>query len=163
MKRSKVFSIVLGGVAGVVTGTSVAISRKCNQIMNVVEDKKRKMDSYYFLLNQWLLLRQEGKTLAEYFEQNNYKEIAIYGMKELGERLCDELKNSGVVVKYAIDKNAGTIYVDGNVDIVTPEEILEPVDVIVVTATYYFDEIEESLHEKVNCPIISLEDIVYDM
>ena len=52
------------------------------------------------------------------------------------------------------------IYAD--VDVVTPEDVLEPVDVVVVTAIYYFDEIEENLSGKIQCPIVSLEDILYE-
>ena len=66
-----------------------------------------------------------------------------------------------MMVKYVIDKNAETIYAD--VDIVRPEDTLEAVDAIVVTATYYFDEIEEALCEKVDCPVISLEDVLYEV
>ena len=40
---------------------------------------------------------------------------------------------------------------------------LAPVDVIVVTAISYFDEIEEKLSERVDCPVVSLEDIVYEL
>ena len=45
----------------------------------------------------------------------------------------------------------------------TPDDELEPVDVIVVTAIYYFDEIEDMLSEKVDYPVISLEDILYEV
>ena len=48
-------------------------------------------------------------------------------------------------------------------DVVTPEDFLEEVDVIVVTAIHYFDEIESMLGEKVDYPIISLEDIIYEI
>ena len=41
---------------------------------------------------------------------NVYKEIAIYGMSYLGERLADELAGSDITVKYAIDRNADNIY-----------------------------------------------------
>ena len=111
--------------------------------------------------DQWLRIRQEGKTLVDFFEKNDYKTVAIYGMKELGERLYDELENSGITVKYIIDKNADTIYAD--VDVLTPDDELEPVDVVVVTAIYYFDEIEEMLSERVDYPVVSLEDILYEV
>ena len=90
-----------------------------------------------------------------------FRSVAIYGMKELGERLYDELENSGIEVCYIIDKNADSIYAD--VDVITPDDDLKPVDVIVVTAIYYFDEIEEMLSEKVDYPVISLEDILYEV
>ena len=124
-------------------------------------DHTQKMTEFYRILIEWLRIRQEGKSLVSYFIQNGYKTVAIYGMKELGERLYDELKDSEISVKYVIDKNADAIYVD--VDVVTPEDFLEEVDVIVVTAIHYFDEIEEALAEKIDCPVISLEDIVFEL
>lgn len=160
MKGSKIISTIVSGALGAAAG-GIAISRKSNKAVSEAEYKKKKMDSYYFLFNQWLIVRQEGKTLAEYFKKNNYRTIAIYGMKELGERLYDELKDSDITVKYIIDKNADDIYTD--VDIVTPDEELEPVDVIVVTATFYYNEIEEMLFDKVDYPVISLEDVLYEV
>lgn len=121
----------------------------------------RKVHALYMAFDQWLRIHQEGKTLVEYFRQNQYQTVAIYGMKELGERLYDELKGTDVTVRYIIDQNADMIYAD--VDVVTPEDVLEPVDVIVVTAIYYFDEIEENLSGKIQCPIVSLEDILYEI
>ena len=82
-------------------------------------------------------------------------------MSYVGETLIEELKGSNVEVAYGIDQNADSIYAD--VDIVTMEENLDEVDVIVVTAITFFDEIEEKLSGKVNCPIISLEDILYEV
>ena len=101
------------------------------------------------------------KMTVSFFIQNGYKTVAIYGMKELGERLYDELKNSEIAVKYVIDQNADAIYAD--VDVVAPEDSLEDVDVVVVTAIHYFEEIESMLGEKVDYPIISLEDIIYEI
>ena len=124
-------------------------------------ESHKKVHELYMAFDQWLRIRQEGKTLIEYFKRNDYKTVAIYGMKELGEHLYDELNGSDITVRYAIDKNADSIYAD--VDVVTPDDELEPVDVIVVTAIYYFDEIEENLSGKVDCPIISLEDILYEI
>ena len=121
----------------------------------------RKVHALYMAFDQWLRIHQEGKTLVEYFRQNQYQTVAIYGMKELGERLYDELDGTDVTVRYIIDQNADMIYAD--VDVVTPEDVLEPVDVVVVTAIYYFDEIEENLSGKIQCPIVSLEDILYEI
>jgi hypothetical protein len=149
-----------GMAAGVVAGGVVstrASSKKINELM----EGHRKVHALYMAFDQWLRIHQEGKTLTEYFNQNQYQTVAIYGMKELGERLYDELEGTDVTVRYIIDKNADMIYADVNV--VTPEDVLEPVDIIVVTAIYYFDEIEENLSGKVHCPIISLEDILYEI
>lgn len=56
------------------------------------------------MMNQWVKVKQEGKNLSQYFEANNYKNIAIYGMSYAGETLEDELKNTNTCVKYSIEK-----------------------------------------------------------
>lgn len=155
---SKVISVLVGGAAGAVAG-GVAIGRVMGKNAKEKDEVFKKVLSYYFLYNQWLSVHQQGKSLVDYFKKNGYKTVAIYGLKELGERLYDELKDSDITVKYIIDKNADTLYAD--VDVVTPDEKLEPVDVIVVTAAYYYSDIEEMLYEKVDYPVVSLEDVVY--
>lgn len=82
-------------------------------------------------------------------------------MSYVGETLVDELKNSNITVLYGIDQKADSIYAD--VDIVFIEDELQEVDAIVVTAITFFDEIEEKLSGKVDCPIISLDDILYEV
>lgn len=156
----KGISTLLGMAAGVAAG-GIAAGTSSSKKMKEMAEVHAKVHELYMAFDQWLQIRQEGKTLVEYFTKNGYKTVAVYGMKELGERLCDELKDSGVTVSYAIDKNADAIYTD--VDVVTPDEELAPVDVIVVTAITYFDEIEEMLSEKTDCPVVSLEDILYEM
>lgn len=153
---SALFGMAVGAAAG-----GIAVGKKSSEKLQKSQEHRKKVHELYMALDQWLQIRQEGKTLVEYFQKNEYKTVAVYGMKELGERLCDELKDSEVTVKYAIDKNADAIYSD--VDVVTPDDELAPVDVIVVTAITFFDEIEEMLSEKVDCPIISLEDILYEI
>ena len=109
-------------------------------------------------MNQWIIDKQNGKDLREFFLENGYKEIAIYGMSYLGERLLDELDGTDIAVKYAIDRNADNIYAP--CEVVKPDDILSSVDAIIVTPVFYFDEIERQLVPKVNCPVISLEDVI---
>lgn len=156
----KVISTLTGITAGAVVGGIAARTVSSKKIKELL-DGHAKVHELYMAFDQWLRIRQEGKTLVEYFERNDYKTVAIYGMKELGERLYDELQDSGITVRYVIDKNADAIYAD--VDVITPDDELEQVDVIVVTALYYFDEIEEMLSEKVDYPVVSLEDILYEV
>ena len=54
----------------------------------------------------WLTININGKSILEYFEKRNIKEIAIYGYGGLGKRLYQELKQQErVKVKYIIDQN----------------------------------------------------------
>ena len=82
-------------------------------------------------------------------------------MSYAGETLIDELKDTEVEVEYGIDQNAERLYAD--IDIVTMDDELKDVDAIVVTSITFYDEIEERLSHKVNCPIISLDDILYEV
>ena len=84
-------------------------------------------------------------------------------MKELGELLYFELQQNGFNVNYIIDKNAESILVPEGIPIFSPDQDLPDVDVIVVTAIHYYSDIAEYIDEKVGCPIISLEDIVYSL
>lgn len=121
----------------------------------------KKNEAILKMFNQWLMIKQEGKSIASYFEANNFKRVAIYGMSYAGERLLDDLKGTGIEVAYAIDQNAERMFAD--VEVVTVDDVLEPVDAVIVTAIYFFDEIEEKLSDLIDCPIISLEDIIYEI
>lgn len=120
-----------------------------------------KLQTILLALNQMLLLKKEEKSLVSYFEKQKYYRVAIYGMSYLGERLYDELKDSGVKVIYAIDQNAKNL--NSEIEILLPDDELKSVDVVVVTAVCFYGDIYTMIKDKVNCPIISLEDIIYHL
>lgn len=158
MKKSLIS--ILSALTGTIIGAGAVgkVSMGKTQKMKSMSDKHLAL---FLMMNQWVKVKQEGKNLSLYFEQNGYKKIAVYGMSYAGETLVDELKGTGIDVAYAIDKKFDSIYSD--VDIVSMEDELEKVDAIVVTAITFFDEIEEQLLEKIDCPIISLEDILFEV
>ncbi|MBD5523532.1 MAG: hypothetical protein HDR04_03775 [Lachnospiraceae bacterium] len=158
MKKGVVAALF--AVGGAVLGAA-GVGKTMKEKVDYKSKMSEKHLSLYLLMNQWVKVKQENKSIADYLEGNGYKEIAIYGMNYVGETLLDELTNSNVKVKYAIDKNANTIYSD--VDIVTPDDELAEVDAVIVTAITFFDEIEENLLEKMDCPILSMEDILYEV
>lgn len=149
-----ILSLLTGIAAG--AGTVRKFER---EKLGKAESMSAKHLALFLMMNQWVKIKQEGKTLASYFEKNGYKRIAIYGMSYAGETLMDELKNSDITIAYGIDQNADSIYAD--VDVVSLDDELDTVDAVVVTAITFFDMIEEKLSKKMDCPIISLEDILY--
>lgn len=156
----KGFIAILFSVAGVATGAGVAVkmaSKKTKQ-QKEYADKHLAMVQ---LMSDWLRAKQGNKSIADYFKNQGYKKIAIYGMSYLGENLLCELLGSDINVIYGIDKNADNIYSD--INILTPDQDLEVVDAVIVTAITFFDEIAELLSEKMDCPILSLEDILYEL
>lgn len=124
-----------------------------------LKKKEEKLQLFYILLNHWLELKQHNKSIVPYFQENNYKKIIIYGMKELGERLCDELSESDIEVVAAMDRNADKIYAP--VKLLFTQDEVPQADVIVVTAPFYFGEIERELKKRTNIPIVDLLDIVF--
>lgn len=157
--KKLVFSI-LSALAGMFAGAG-AVGKMASEKITRTKAMSDKHLELFKMMTQWVQVKQEGKNLTSYFEENGYKKIAIYGMSYAGETLVNELKDSGITVAYGIDKNSDFIFSD--LKIVTMEDDLEKVDAIVVTAITFFDEIEKALSEKTDCPVISLEEILYDV
>ena len=151
---------ILSGIAGIAAGAGTA-GRVLGKQLNKQSELSQKHLALYMLMNQWVQVKQDGKSLDSYFEKYEYKKIAVYGMNFVGQTLCKELEGSHIQISYEIDKNSENIYAD--FDVVTLEDNLEDVDAVIVTPIYYFDEIEEQLASKMSCPIISMEDILYEV
>lgn len=80
-------------------------------------------------------------------------------MSYAGETLFRKLNSTKIELLYAIDKNA--ISINADIDAVSPEDKLEDVNAIVVTAIAFFNEFEERLTKKMDCQILMLKDILY--
>lgn len=132
--------------------------RKKTELVSL-EYEKEKYRRFYFLLSYWLEKNQIGESIITFFSSRGIGCIAIYGMQKLGELLYRELSGTEVEVKYVIDRNTDGIYVD--VPVVKTGSHLDEVDAIVVTAVTYFDEIKSELGGFIDCPVISLEEIIY--
>ncbi|MCI8567065.1 MAG: hypothetical protein HFI39_12280 [Lachnospiraceae bacterium] len=149
--------------AGILTVLVGCLRVIVKQGREIAELKARiyKFKGYFNLTNEWLHLKNQGKNLKEYFVKKDWHHIAIYGIGELGQRLVEELQDSDVIVEYAIDKKGSNIF--SNITIKEPKEELLPVDAIVVTPVFAYDEVEEALMDRVDDPIVSLEDVVFDL
>ena len=145
-----------GAAIGVAT-----IGKKVADEKGRIQKLSDKHLALFLLMNQWVKVKQEGKNLASYFEAKGFKRIAVYGMSYVGETFVDEIKDTSIEIAYGIDKNADGIYAD--IEVVSVDEELQDVDAVVVTAITYFDEIEKKLENKLDCPIVSLEDVLYEV
>lgn len=153
LEIGKKLIIIAGGIAGVLVYKKHTVDKAL--------ERAKKFKSYYGMLNVWLSLKQEEKTLVTWFEENGYKNIAIYGMGEIGNRLYEELRNTDINVAYAIDKNADAVY--SPLSVYEKEDDLPEVDAIVVSVAFAFGEVSAELKKRCSCPVISLEDILYEM
>lgn len=156
MKKKSVgiISGIFGAVIGGITIASCLLSRKKTS-------NNDKFKIYYNTLNQWIKIRNKGIRLQQFFDERGYKEIAIYGMGELGNRLYEELENSDIKVLYGIDKSAQSIFSD--LEVKSLDDDLDEVDVVVVTAVFAYEQIKEEISDRFSCKVISLEDVVFEL
>ena len=155
-RNSFLFATLIGVIIG--AGTTFGLLGKSGNKIRELSDKHLEL---YLMMKQWVKVKQKGKSLSLYFEKAGYKKIAIYGMSYAGISLTEELKNTSIDVLYGVDINAENIISD--IKVITPDEPLEKVDAIVVTAIFAFSVVKKMLSEKIDCPIISLEDIVFSL
>ena len=158
MKKSVISVVAL--LTGMALGVGVISKMEKKKLSKALAMSQKHLELFKMMV-QWVRVKQEGKKLDAYFKARGYKKIAIYGMSYAGEVLLNELKETEITVAYGIDRNADMI--DADVDVVMIEDGLAEVDAIVITAITFFDEIEEQLQEKISCPILSLEDILYEV
>ena len=126
---------------------------------------KKKRDRYYQwykTLYQWIMIRQDKIKVAEYFKKNNYEQVAIYGMGELGRLLVRELNDSDIEIPFTIDQNAGNIAISG-IKVISLKDINEKADVIVVTVIDKFDSIKADIKKYVDVPVVSLDDVLFSL
>jgi hypothetical protein len=158
MKKGMIATIstVLGVAAG-----AVVVSKAASETTSKTKQMSDKHLALYLMMNRWVEIKQEGKSLVDFFIKNNYRTIAVYGMSYTGERLLNELKDSNITVKYGIDQRADEIYT--GINLITMDDEFPEVDAVVVTPIFFFDEIRNKVSNKIDCPIISLEDILYEL
>ena len=123
-----------------------------------VYSEKNKIDSYFHTLDKWLTIKEKGKCLGQYFQENGVKSVGIYGYGILGKHLVEELYDSDITIKCIIDKKV--VNAEHNINIIKPEEQIPDLDMIVVTAYYFWNEIIELIGKKDSYQIVSLETIV---
>ena len=95
-------------LAGIIAGAEIVT---CQRVRQHKKDYAviMKNDSIIKMFNQWLIIKQEGKSVDAYFKENNYKKIAIYGMGYAGRRLLDDLKGTGIEVVYTVDRKMNNV------------------------------------------------------
>lgn len=138
--------------------------RLVDQYKKVFEDERDqriKMTEFYDILIRWMQLYQEDKVFSGWLGKNGYKRIAVYGMRELGILFYNELLYEKINVVCAIDKNGENMNL--GIDVMKPGADLPDVDVIIVTAPHYFEEIKNELKNITQASIVSIEDIIFDI
>lgn len=117
-----------------------------------------KFQKMFYLMLDWVKIKNRGIKISEFFKKNNYLNIAIYGMGYIGECLYDELKGSGIQVKYGIDRTARDF--KGELPIYRIEDELERVDMIVVTVMENTKNIIDKLKRDGEYPVMAISELL---
>lgn len=157
-KLVKTFFIITVNLSLLYGIASIYINR-----IHYLEKKYSKFKKYYNLLNEWMKQDESNNSIKNYLTNYNYKNIAIYGLGEIGQRLYHCLLNNDINILYGIDENVES-YLD--LMIIDPSEvhqIKDKVDIIIVTSIADFESIKKTLNVKCNIPVLSLEEIIFNM
>ncbi len=120
---------------------------------------KRSKDSYYTNLKaEWTNLDANGIFIGNVLLKYDIKSVGIYGFGELGIRLYMDLLDSSVNVKFFSDRNPQKTVM--GIPCYLPEETPDNVDALIVTASFYFDEIYDYMSIGRHFRIISLKQLV---
>lgn len=120
-----------------------------------------KFREMFFILYNWMLLKEKGVRMGEYFEKKGFLNIAIYGMGYLGECFYNELSSSLVNVRYAMDRSAKDF--EEKLLIFRMDDAVEKVDAVVITIVEGRRETVDKLKEKLGCPILTLSEVLADL
>lgn len=133
------------------------------QELQTLTVRSERFESYWRLFERWLTLKEEKVSIEKYFTDRKIETIAVYGVKMAGEHLFREMENSTVKIAYAIDRKAYAVTAETDVRVYMPDEELPPVDAVVVTPVYDFDNIKRMLKEKHCSRIISLAEVLEEI
>lgn len=117
---------------------------------------------YYQLLSHWLEIKNGKRSAAEYFHACGIRTVAVYGMGEIANRLCEDLEGSGIEIVCGIDRDICNTIARIR-EIYSPEGELPAVEAVVVTPFYAFDAVRELLVPRVNGRIISIEEVIWSL
>ncbi len=148
--ESDLFEAIIFIIIGMLLMDVIISSQKKDE---VYRKGIKKWQHYFQLFNMWLDMKQQGKEIISYMLQKGYRNVAIYGMSDVGNRLYSELIDSEVNVVCVIDKRKTVL---GDFNLIAPTDNIPNVDVIIVCAEISYCKIKKNLESKTDCPIITL-------
>lgn len=114
------------------------------------------------ILAIWMQKRNMGRRIDEYLIERGIQTVAVYGLNVMGDLLYMELRNSDVRA-CVIDREKDRVASEVESYNVYEGDQLPRLDLIIVTAIFYYDEIEKMLKERVDCPIEAIDDLIMDL
>jgi len=125
------------------------------------------MDEKQRVMVKWLENEVKGKKWTDYILSYGYKNISVYGAGDLGKYLIWEFRNSDIHINSVIDRRAEDIVTFEGYPVYTIEAFLEAgmeTDAIIVTTVTGYDDVLKTVAEKrIELPVMSLRDMVFEL
>lgn len=132
---------------------------RCGYILENSKKRADKFLSYFKLMDQWLSCKEQDYQFTKYFDENNIKSVAIYGMGKIGNHLKYELEKGGITLSYVIDEGKKLNY--GEEEYYSLKDNLPMVDVVIVTPVNEYKEIKKKILDNNRMlNVISVEKII---
>ena len=126
----------------------------------MAERKGNKNEFIILTFDRWVEVLQAGGRMDAFLQARGIVSVAVYGYGHMGKLLAAELHRSKLVhLAYVTDQSKKVLDID--VPFHLASEMLPPVDMIIVTAVYYFDDVRSALQSAgVQARIVSLYDLL---
>ena len=105
-----------------------------------------------------MLLHEKNGSAVKYFEEQEIRNIIIYGMGRMTHHLLEDIKDSGIGIVCVIDRNA--INMNSDFPVITGDEEIPEADCIIITPVYDAESIKKKLERKTTVPVISLSEVI---
>lgn len=129
----------------------------------MIRDEEEKYREYFNAVLQWLVLKEHGIKIDDFLAASDYKNIAIYGMGDMGNCFYMEIRNSKKVkFLYSIDQGFPKLYFDipcYKLDELSNRQVP---DLVVVMLPNVFESIKKDVESVLRCDVISITELVYE-
>lgn len=107
------------------------------------------------------LIRDDAERIEKYLVNQHISVVGIYGMGKVGIVLENYLEKTNIKICYGIDQNRNLK--NDNIEIRTIDEISNDMDMIIVTAEYYYQDIQKNLCTLGNVPVVKLSNLLEEI
>lgn len=117
----------------------------------------RSISSILYMWQEKNILNGHSVFANYFYDNSEYKQIAIYGLGRVVKLFIGEIKNLPVIVKYGIDKEKKEYE---NIKVMDIEDNLEQVDLFIVTVSWGDMELKEYLIKKGYMNVFTLREML---
>lgn len=103
-------------------------------------------------LQRIMYFADKMELLKKYLKEEKINKIVVYGMGVVGKTFVEQMEKNDIAICYGIDQAK----VNTEIEVRKPEQVENDIDIILVTAEIYYQEIYQTLKEKVDVPIVPL-------